>query len=146
MFGHTRSQNENSDEESFQSSSDIQESILDTTSTRESVVNTIKSYITIENELKHLAKLAREKRKKKKELTQKIIDLMKDNELETIDTNSGKLMYSQRKTKKVLNKDTLFELINKYSSLNSLECKKLSNDILENREIKYTDILKFKEK
>ena len=129
----------------FENNDDREDDLDMVESSRETIVDVIKNYIKIENELKHLGKLAREKRKMKKGLTGKIVELMKDNELDTIDTKSGKLTYSQRKTKQTLNKDTLSLLLNKYSGLSTSECKKLSSDILENREIKYTDIIKFKE-
>ena len=107
------------------------------------MIEIIKEWIDLEKELQALNSEIREKRKQKI-MSQAIVEIMKKNELDTIDTNSGKIIYSQRKTKKALNQNKLLALIGEHSGLSEEQCKTLTDEILNNREISLTDVIKFK--
>lgn len=108
------------------------------------MIEIIKEWIDLEKELQELSKEIRAKRKQKRLMTQAIIEIMKTNELDTIDTNSGKIIYSRRKTRKALNQGKLLSLLAKHSGLSEEQCKNLTEEILENREVSFTDVIKFK--
>lgn len=108
------------------------------------MIEIIKEWIDLEKELQVLNTEIRAKRKQKKIMSQAIVEIMKKNELDTIDTNSGKIIYSQRKTKKALNQDKLISLLSEHSELSDVQCKTLTDEIFNNREVSFTDVIKFK--
>ena len=108
------------------------------------MIEIIKEWIDLEKDLQALNAEIRGKRKQKKIMSQAIVEIMKKNELDTIDTNSGKIIYSQRKTKKALNQNKLLSLIAQHSGLSEEQCKNLTDEILNNREVSLTDVIKFK--
>ena len=81
--------------------------------TKEQLVSYVKEWVLIDEEMKGLQKLMREKRQKKKELNDVLINVMKQNEIDCFDTKNGKLLYSVNKTKKSITKKMLFETLQK---------------------------------
>ena len=61
--------------------------------TKEQLVEAVKKWINLDNELRDLAKLAKEKREKKKNLSVELMDVMKDNEIECLDIKDGVINY-----------------------------------------------------
>ena len=68
-------------------------------STKEKIINTIQSYLKVEEEMKVLQKELKERRQKKKDYTELLIDIMKNNEIDCFDLSEGKIIYSQKKNK-----------------------------------------------
>ena len=62
---------------------------------KERVIEVIKDWIQIDNELRELQKISREKRQEKKELTNILVEIMRNNEIDCFDINNGKLIYSE---------------------------------------------------
>ena len=82
--------------------------------TKEVLVNTIKEWIDHDNEIKNLQQQIKEHRNKKKSLTDNLLEIMKDNEIDCFDINNGKIIYCKNKVKSPLNKKTLLETLEKY--------------------------------
>ena len=64
------------------------------------LVEKIKRWLEIENEISNYSKKLKELRASKKELSDTLVDVMKSNEIDCFDCNSGKIMYSQNKVRK----------------------------------------------
>jgi len=94
---------------------------------KEILIDNIKEWINIDNELKELQKAAKERRKRKKELTDSLVNVMKDNEIDCFDVNDGKLIFTQNKVKKSLTKKSLLLGLQTYYKDNP----KLGNDVTD---------------
>ena len=108
------------------------------------IVPIIKQWLKIENELKLLSLEAKKRKQEKKDLTNQLMNVMKTNELDCIDTSNGKIVYTKSETKKPINKKTLEEILKKYYSKDD-DAEKVCNFILENRETKVNENIKLKQ-
>ena len=100
---------------------------------KDQLVNDIKEWIQIDNELKELQKAARERRQRKKELTSSLVEVMKSNEIDCFDTNDGKLIYSQTKTKQSVSKKYLLTTLHNFYKDEPETAKMVTEYILTNR-------------
>jgi len=114
-------------------------------STKEELVNTIQSYLKIENEMKVLQKELKERRLLRKNLSDKLINIMKNNEIDCFDLSEGKILYTQNKVKTPLTKKHIIECIHKYfDKIPSIDSNEVTNFILENRQEQIKENIKHK--
>ena len=83
-------------------------------SSKEELVNIIKEWIENDEKVKELQTIIKEYKNKKKKLTHELLSIMKTNEIDCFDINSGKIVYCKSKTKASLNKKTLIETLEKF--------------------------------
>ena len=77
-------------------------------------------------------------------MTDELLSIMKDNEIECFDINNGKLLYTQRKTKKAVSKKTLLETLNNYFKDDECLASELTKYILDSREEKIVETIRRK--
>jgi hypothetical protein len=113
---------------------------------KEILIANIKEWIQNDNELKELQKQMKIRKEKNKLLTNNLVNVMKNNEIDCFDINDGKLMYTQIKSKGTINKKHLSSCLEKYfkNSESNEMIDDLCNFILDNREIKVTETIKRK--
>lgn len=115
--------------------------------TKEILVANIKEWIQNDNDIKELQREIKIKKNKKKLISDKLVDIMKTNEIDCFDVNDGKLIYTQNKVKTSLSKKHITACLEKY--FNNTENKELvedlSNFILDNREVKVTETIRRKQ-
>lgn len=111
---------------------------------KEQLINNIKEWIQIDTELKELQRAARERRQRKKELTASLVEVMRDNDIDCFDTNNGKLVYSQTKTKQSLSKKYLLSTLHNFYSDDPQTAKIVTEYILNNREEKINENVKMR--
>ena len=75
------------------------------------LIETVKSWINIDNEIKTLQK-EQKQREKLKELTTKLVHIMKEKDLDFMNITGGQIVRTQTKTKAPLSKDLLTTLLN----------------------------------
>ena len=113
--------------------------------TKEELVNTIKEWVTVEKEMKLLSKELKQRRQRKKELTNSLCETMKENEIDCFDISDGKIIYTQNKVKAPISKKHLLSCLTKFFEQkpndNSAE---IAEFILESREIKIKDNIRLK--
>ena len=85
----------------------------------------IKEWLSIDDEIEKLNKALRERKKKKKELQEFIMEFMKAKEIPHFNINNGQLILKETKQKKPLSKVLLFNLCNKYFNNNSNQANNL---------------------
>ena len=113
--------------------------------TKEELISNIKEWIAQDDEIKNLQKRLKECKLEKKNLTENLLEIMKNNEIECFDINNGKLLLHKSKTKCPLNKKTLLQSLEKYfERMPNIDTDEVSNFILDNREIKITENIKRK--
>ena len=93
----------------------------------------IKEWLSIDDEIEKLNKALRERKKKKKELQEFIMEFMKAKEIPHFNINNGQLILKETKQKKPLSKVLLFNLCNKYFNNNSNQANNLVDFIQDNR-------------
>jgi len=117
--------------------------------TKDELVDIIKEWVSVDKELKALSKEVKNRRDLKKELTQKLANTLKINEIDNINTPNGKIIYSQNKVRAPLNKKHLIKsTMEFFGDSSEEEIEKLNaliNHILESREIKLKDNIRLKE-
>ncbi len=103
---------------------------------KEELITNIKGWIQLDEEIKTLQKQIKEKRNEKKQNTETLVRIMRDNEIDCfdLDSNGGKLIYTKRKIKKSLSKKHLMKCLMTYFKEDTLQAKEISNFILSNRE------------
>ena len=93
----------------------------------------IKEWIKIDNDIINLKSQVKQKNTKKKELTESLVNVMKDNNIDCFDINGGALIYKQKKTKRTISgKFLLTQLEEHYKDQPEL-AKELTKKVLENR-------------
>lgn len=113
--------------------------------TKDVLVKTIKEWIEHDNKIKILQKEIKEHRSEKKELTDSLLEIMKENEIDCFDINNGKIIYCKNKVKSPLNKKSLLETLEKYfENMPDIDASDVSNFVLENREVKIKEIIRRK--
>lgn len=115
--------------------------------TKEILVATIKEWIQNDNEIKELQREIKLRKDKKKMMSDKLVNVMKTNEIDCFDINDGKLIYSQSKVKSSLSKKHITNCLEKYfeDSKDKAIVEELSNFILDNREVKVTETIRRKQ-
>lgn len=109
---------------------------------KEQIIGHVKNWIKVDEEIKGLQKLIREKKAFKKQNSEILIGVMKENEIDCFDTNNGKLLYSVNKTKQCISKKFLLKTLETYFQDNSEKASKLTNHILDQREEKTNESIK----
>jgi hypothetical protein len=109
------------------------------------LIEIIKEWRTLDEEIKAIQKEIKVRRNKKKELSDKLIKVMRTNDIECFDINNGKLLYTKSKLKETINKSYLMKVINNYfEDDENIETEKVADYILENRNTKVKESIRCK--
>jgi len=111
---------------------------------QQGVIERIKGWLEIENQISLLSEKLRELRKEKKRINEDLMGIMKDNEIDCFDCNSGKIMYTRNNVKKSINKKYLHDILSKYCQNDSMEAERICNYIMDNRIIETKENIKLK--
>jgi|SaaInlV_150m_DNA_5_1039734.scaffolds.fasta_scaffold02310_5 hypothetical protein len=112
--------------------------------TKEELIDNIKSWINIDNEIKILQKEIKKRREMKKKSTENLVQIMKSNEIDCFDINDGKLIYAKNKIKAPLSKKHLLTSLTNYYQNDKDMASKISQFILDTREVKYKETIRRK--
>ena len=113
--------------------------------TKEQLVNNIKSWMIIDEEMKTLQKELKDRRLRKKALTDSLVTIMKEHEIDCFDLTDCKIMYTKNNVKAPLSKKHLLTCLSQYfSDIPNIQPDEVANYILENREIKTKEGIRHK--
>lgn len=113
--------------------------------TKDELVRSIKEWVQIDSEIKALQKEIKDRREKKKELTENLVDVMKTNEIDCFNINDGKLIYSKNKVKSPVNKKHLLSCLVKYFDDDGQTAEEISKFIMDSRETKIKETIRRKQ-
>jgi phage gpG-like protein len=102
--------------------------------TKEELISSIKEWIKIDNEILKHTKEIKDMKKKQKLLTNSLVNVMKNNQLECFDINGGKILYKKSKCKKPINTKTLLNTLKTYYNDTPNKAEEITEYILKNRE------------
>jgi len=107
------------------------------------LVEKIKRWLDTESKIANIQKDLKELRKQKKNLSTDLSVIMKSKQLECIDVAHGQIIYTQRETKKGINKKYLSDILSKYYK-DDEQAKEICTFILENRESSIKENIRLK--
>ena len=112
---------------------------------KEVLVNLIKEWITLDDKIKEVVSKSKELKSKQKTISENLLSIMKENEIDCFDVNSSKIVYCKNKTKIGLNKKNLLENLDKYfNGREDINTSEIRDFIFENRETKIKENIKRK--
>lgn len=112
--------------------------------TKEQLINKIKEWMLIETEIKDLRAEIRDLNNRKKGMTNDLMVVMKENEIDCFDIKGGSIVYKQSKVKKPINSKTLMATLNNFFKNDNIKAEELTKYILENREEHIRESIKHK--
>jgi len=98
------------------------------------LIENIKEWVKMDNEIRELKKQEKTRKKKQDELSKKLMEIMKSNEIDEFDINQGKIIYKKKNVKKPITKKNLLEILSKYYNGDLTSASKLNTFIMDNRE------------
>jgi hypothetical protein len=101
---------------------------------KDELINEIRKWIGFDEEIKGLQKKIRQIRQEKKQSTNTLVDIMRNNDIGEINISDGKLIYTQQKIKKSISKKYLTNILSQYFKNDSKSATDLGTFILNNRE------------
>ena len=102
--------------------------------TKEHLINNIKEWIKIDTEIAKLKGEIKEKTTTKKTLTENLVSVMKNNQIDCFDINGGALVYKQSKVRKPLSGKTLILALQNYYKNDEKTVEELTKHIMDSRE------------
>ena len=103
---------------------------------RSRLIQNVKEWIGLDNEIKTLQREIKERRKKKKNITFSLVDIMKNNEIDCFDITDGQLIYTKKNVKNPLSKKHLLKSLSEFFKNDKLIVGQLGKYIMETRESK----------
>jgi len=104
-------------------------------------INNIREWVKIDNEMRALKQEISNRKKKKDQISNSLIDTMKQNEIDSVNINNGKIEFTKRKTKKPISKKLLQNILTKYYKEDTNKANEVNEYILSNREETTKDII-----
>jgi|TARA_X000000368_G_scaffold416366_1_gene410124 hypothetical protein len=111
---------------------------------KDQLIENVKTWLTIDNDIKKLQKAVKNKRKEKKELTENLVNIMNQRDIDCMNTAQGQLIKTTKKTKAPLSKKHLVNSIQTYFKDDGEKVQELCNYILNSRNIKVTENIRRK--
>jgi hypothetical protein len=112
--------------------------------TKEELVTNIKEWIKIDTEISTLQNEIKERKNKKKQLSELLMTTMKKNSIDCFDITGGSLIYKKNKVKKPLNSKTLMSTLKAYFESTPTKAEELTKFIMDNREEQVKETIKRK--
>jgi hypothetical protein len=111
---------------------------------KEVLVSTIKEWLQVDNDIREIQKAAKEYREKKKQLTEQLVHVMRENQIDNFDVKDGTLMYKCNKVKSPVNKKHLLTTLTKFFKDDTEQASDLCKFILDTREVKVKETIQRK--
>tara|TARA_B100001057_G_scaffold428766_1_gene454463 strand:+ start:4562 stop:4921 length:360 start_codon:yes stop_codon:yes gene_type:complete len=102
--------------------------------TKDLLILNIKKWVKLDNEIRAIKKEETKRKNEKKKLNEDLINLMKSNEIDCIDTKDGQICYNQKSVKKPITKAYLLNILSKYFDGDLNKAEDANEFILNNRE------------
>lgn len=100
---------------------------------RSELTENIKKWIELDNDISRLNAELKHKKTAKKEITEKVVSVMKSNTIECFDINNGALIYKQRKTKKPITAKLLLEQLKRFYENQTEVATEITKQVLASR-------------
>jgi len=102
--------------------------------TLEQLKQNVREWVKLDNEIRALNKEITARRNEKKNISKRLIDVMRDNKLDVFELKDGQLMYVKKNKKKPITQKQLLTLLSSYYKEDVSKAEEMRNYLLENRE------------
>ena len=106
---------------------------------KEQLIKIIKQWVTKDNEIRELQKEQTVRKVEKKKITNRLMEIMKTNNIDCFDINDGQIMYKKKDAKKAITQKNLLSVLQTFYKGDISKAEEINNYILENREKKTTE-------
>jgi len=113
--------------------------------TKTLLINNIKEWVLIDSKIQELQKQMKDLKIKKKTLSDNLIKIMENNDIDRFDTKNGNLIHRKTRVKGTINKDYLLNTLSEYfKEYPEIDVTDVGAYILNNRPIKENSLLVMK--
>ena len=113
--------------------------------TKEDLVKNIKGWMQADEEIRVLNRELKERRARKKEFSDALVGIMKENEIDCFDMNAGKIMYTRNRVRAPLSKKHLLSCLEQYCADHpqcNMPASEVGQFILDSREEKVKESIR----
>jgi hypothetical protein len=112
--------------------------------TLDQLKQTVRDWVKLDNEIRTLNKEITTRRNDKKQISKRLIDVMRENKLDIFDLKDGQLMYVKKNKKKPITQKQLLTLLSSYYKEDVSKAEEMRNYLLDNREEVVEEIIQRK--
>jgi len=105
------------------------------------LIEIIRDWVKTDNEMRTLKSELSTRKKGKDALSAELMNIMKEEEIDSVDINDGRIEYASRKTKKPITKKLLLNILSTYYNGDTSMASEVNNFILSNREEVVKDVI-----
>lgn len=106
---------------------------------KEDLVKIIKEWVKNDNETRTLQKEVAKRKVDKKNITLRLMEIMKKNQIDCFDINDGHILYKKKTVKKSITKSLLMNILSNYYEGNQEKASEVNTYIMENRPVITTE-------
>jgi len=111
---------------------------------KEILVENVNNWVKLDNDIIKLQKEMRELKKKKTDITNILVEVMRKNNVDSFDMKEDSLLYKKTIIKQPINKKMLLDALQKFYSDDTNIAEKLVEHVLEQRQTKTKETIKRK--
>jgi len=100
----------------------------------EQLKHAVREWVKLDNEIRALNKEITTRRNEKKDISKKLVDVMRDNKLDVFDLKDGQLMYVKKNKKKPITQKQLLTVLSTYYQNDAAKAEQIHKYIMDNRE------------
>jgi hypothetical protein len=102
--------------------------------TLDQLKQTVREWVKYDNEIRALNKEITTRRNEKKELSKKLVEVMRNNKLDIFDIKDGQIMYVKKNKKKPITQKQLLSVLSTYYENDKSKAEQVHQYIMDNRE------------
>ena len=103
-------------------------------SNKDQLIKAIQDWVRLDNEIRKLKKEEKTRQDERAKITASLMEMMRSSEIDEVDINNGKLIYSKRNVKKPITKKSLLSILAKFYDGDIGKAVEVNQFITENRE------------
>ena len=112
---------------------------------KEQLLGKIKEWVAIEGEMKVLQRELKQRREAKRRLSDELVQVMKENEIDCFDIREGKIIYTQNRVRSALSKRHLTGCLETYFAAHpDISGGEVAQYVLEKREVTVKESIRHK--
>jgi hypothetical protein len=100
---------------------------------KEELIKIIKEWVKNDNEIRTLKEEQRIRQTDKKKITEKLMNIMRANQIDCFDINDGQIQYKKRQVKKPITQSVLLNILSTYYEGDTVKANEVNQFIKDNR-------------
>lgn len=105
------------------------------------LIQTVKTWVQLDNKIKQLSVMLKDLRKEKKSQNEKMIDIMKENNIDNFDLKDGQIQYKKYTKREALTQKKLLQILSTHPQLQQEQVQTLNEFVFDNRKVVTEDII-----